>query len=185
MPSISATQFLRDQHKILKGLFRQGEVVARRAHDMEEGVMRELFAMIEIHFRMEEELFYPVVIQAASDAGRAIADDCLREHKDVLRLVHALQRRPVHDEFFATGLSNLISTAEEHLYREDNELFLLAETVLGDELYGELTSSLQTMREDLLHSPEYRDALPGLVQNPNGGEQMRKEHRRLGADKPA
>lgn len=170
---MSATQLLRDNHKIIRGLFRQFEAVDRRAHDMKSGVVKETFMMIETHLKVEETFFYPAVEEAASAIGKALAVDCRKEHEGILLLIRNLNRRDLDEENFNIGFTNLITTTEEHFEKEENDLFLLADTVLGEDLYGDLAPKMAARRKELMEQPQYMDARPEVVQMPNGGEQKR------------
>ncbi|MCM2276981.1 MAG: hemerythrin domain-containing protein [Oligoflexia bacterium] len=175
MTQLSATQVLRDNHKTIRGLFRQYEGVRRKTPEMRDGVVRELFMMLDVHFRLEEEFLYPLVAHTGSEPGTALTDDCEREHASIRALIQGLRRRGTRDEFFDTGFTNLVTTCEEHLAREEGELFLLAESELAEALSEDgLAESMENRRKALIAAPEYRDARPEVVQNPHGGEQMRK-----------
>lgn len=174
MGSISITQFFRDHHKLIRGLFRQAEAVDLRAHEMAAGVIRELLMMLEIHLKLEEEILYPFILDRASERGRALLAECLTDHRELASLVRAVRARPVDSEHFKPGLTSLIDSAEPHLEREEAEFFPLCETVLGEDLYGSLTERAISRKTEWMASPEYREAQPSVVQNPHGGEQMRK-----------
>lgn len=169
----TATQFLRDQHKILRGLFRQFEPIDHRAPEMKQGVVKEILMMIEVHFSLEEEFIYQPLMEAASDEDRVLAGECLRDHAAIRALVKVMRKKSVQEEFFNTGFLNLLQTTDEHLVREDEELFSAAERTLGS-LLDEMGPRMQERRDQLVSSPLYRDARPEIVQNPHGGEQMRK-----------
>lgn len=156
---MNATQFLRDNHKVLRGLFRQLET-ADRHPEMKDGIVREITAQFEVHSTIEEELFYPALKAALPEGEQALIDEAVAAHHDAATL---LQRLP---EF--------VSSVETHMSDEETRLFEMAEKVLGTQLET-LGQKLVARHEQLLASPKYRDARPEVVQNPNGGEQSRKQ----------
>jgi hemerythrin-like domain-containing protein len=171
MGSITATQLLRDDHKVAKGLMIQTETTETRAPEMRSGVIRELFMLLEIHTLLEEELFYPELEKYSETAALIVLS--FEDHEQVKKLIQDLRNMdPVTSEF-EDQLQELISSASFHIETEEQSLFPLAEKLLGPKL-EELGSQMHTRKEELMNSPEYRDAQPSLVQDPNGGEQMRK-----------
>ncbi|MCM2323799.1 MAG: hemerythrin domain-containing protein [Oligoflexia bacterium] len=175
MTQTSALQLLRDNHKTIRGLFRQYEGVRRKTPEMKDGVVRELFMMLDLHFRLEEEFIFPLVDRSTDDPAKAVTGDCERDHVTIRGMIEALKRRGTDNEHFDIGLTNFITACEEHFEREETELFLFAESALGERLKEtDLASVMENRRKALMGAPQYRDAKPEVVQNPHGGEQMRK-----------
>jgi hemerythrin-like domain-containing protein len=168
-----ATQLMRNNHKVLRGLFRQFEVVDRRAHEMKQGVVNEILMMLEVHFELEEEFLYPALKNSAKEHDRELADHALAQHEEIRQLMTAIRRRSIQEENFNIGALNLISTAEEHLKFEQEETYKAAEVALGS-LLDEMGPRMQARQEELIASPRYKNARPSVVQNPHGGEQKRK-----------
>lgn len=173
MKAIAATQLLRDQHKTLKGLFRQFEVVDRRAREMKAGVVREILMLLEVHFELEEQFIFPRLIEAADESGRELTAQARTDHAEVRALARVIEKRSVFDEYFNAGFLNLITTAEEHLGFEEERILALADEVLGSVL-DELGPRLQERYEYLITKPQYGESVPWVVQNPHGGEQKRR-----------
>lgn len=173
--TISATQSIRDSHKVIRGLFRQFEAVDRRAHEMKLGVVREIFMMLEIDLRVEEEILFPAITSAAGELGKGMIYDCQSEHHAIRRLIRNLERRDINEEYFNTGFANLISTAEELFKREEDDLFYLGDSVLDQETYGGLSDQIERRRQELMNLPQFKQARPEVVQMPHGGEQKRKQ----------
>lgn len=171
---MSAIQLFRDHHKTIRGLFRQLEAVDRRAHEMKAGVVRETFMELEIHFQLEEEYLYPVIESKADEEGRATLEECRGSHLGLRNRIRAMRERNIDDEYFNLGLNTLIADIEQHLEQEETALFPLAKMTLGDEQLAPMEEQIRKRHKDLMRQPRYRDALPEIVQNPNGGEQIRK-----------
>ncbi len=171
---MSAIQLFRDHHKTIRGLFRQLEAIDVRAHEMKDGVVKETFMELEIHFQLEEEYLYPVIRSKADEDGRATLEGCRGAHLALRNRIQALRERGIANEYFNMGLSTLIAEAEEHLEEEEVVLFPLAKMNLGDQVLAPLEEQIRRRHRELMLQPRYRDALPEIVQNPNGGEQMRK-----------
>lgn len=171
METVNATQFLRNDHKIVKGLFTQAEAAGLRAPEMKEGVLRELYMMLEIHTRIEEELFYPSLRERPETA--ALVEQGFDDHREAKELIGELKGIGAWDESHRNAFLELMATITTHVDTEESELFPLAERVLGASL-EDLGARMQERKSQLMESPEYRDARPEVVQDPNGGEQIRK-----------
>lgn len=171
MGSITATQLLRDDHKVIKGLIIQSETAETRAPEMRGGVIRELFMYLEIHSRLEEEHFYPELEKYPETASLIVVS--IEDHEQLKKLIQGLREMDPITAEFEDQLEELISLAPFHIETEEQSLFPLAEKLLGPRL-EELGRQMHTRKAELMKSPQYRDAQPGLVQDPHGGEQMRK-----------
>jgi hemerythrin-like domain-containing protein len=171
METINATQLLRNDHKIVKGLFRQVEGIDARAPSMKAGVLREIYMLLEIHSRLEEEIFYPAM-QDVPETSLLIGES-VDDHRAVVQMIRELKERDPSEEGFNNPLAELIAAVETHVATEESKLFKAAERVLGKKL-EEMGKQMFRMRQELMKAPEYRDAQPAQVQNPRGGEQMRK-----------
>ncbi|MGZ3687051.1 MAG: hemerythrin domain-containing protein [Bdellovibrionota bacterium] len=166
MKNTHATRLLRNDHKELTGLFRQFEAVDLRAHEMKIGVAREIFAKIEIHTRLEEEFFYPLLEDAS------LAEDALEDHREMRAQIAELFDSRADQVQFDAKMVELIETMEAHVYREENVLIPKAEEALGAALDA-LGEEMLKRKESLLKMHEFRDAHPQFAQNPHGGEQKR------------
>lgn len=125
---VSATQFLRESHRTLLGLFRQYNAVDERAHELREGTIREILGNIEVHSKIEEETFYPALAGIPDEVTQSVIADCLEDH-DVIRalLDQAKGMMPpsegVRGEDFEDIFDELIETVQEHIEIEESELF--------------------------------------------------------------
>lgn len=173
---MDAIKFLRDDHKIIKGLFRQFEAVDERAPEMKEGLVHEIFMEIEIHTQLENEFFYPELTARVDASDRGLVEQARSDHREISSTAAQLKEQNVFAEHFNDRFSELISLVEAHLGEEERTLFPLAERVLAD-VTEELCDLLMIKKEELMESPEYSDAIPEVVQNPHGGEQMRTRSR--------
>jgi iron-sulfur cluster repair protein YtfE (RIC family) len=174
MEKLRATQLLRDDHKRITGLFRQIESVDLRAPDMKRGVRDQIFMELEVHGRIEEELFYPQLLNSAtSEDIKGRVTTAMNDHIDISTLIAELRKVDIDDEQFILKFSDLIETVEPHLTLEEADLFHEAERLLGDRL-EELGIQMQLRRQALIEQPRFEGARAFEVQNPRGGEQKRR-----------
>jgi hypothetical protein len=171
MTNVNATQFLRDDHRTIRGLFSQFEAVDARAPEMKDGVCREILMKLEIHQKVETELFYPAAMELLDKEGQALVQRSLDEHGALERLLGEIRGMERNDPRLNPSMAELIESVELHVEEEERDLFPLLDRMEG--MGGDLTERMESRMQELLSSPEYRDALPEKVQNPNGGEQKR------------
>lgn len=176
-----ATRLLRDDHKTLRGLFRQLEAMENgRAQEMRPGVESEILMLLFVHSRLEEELFYPSLNDFFADQVlpediRAHLHESQDDHqimKDLSRRLREQGDRGARKELF----DELIQACESHLEREERELlpFVEKDSTQDPERWKTLGSHMERLKAELVNLPEFRQALPEHVQNPHGGEQKRK-----------
>lgn len=167
-------RFLMDDHKRIKGLFRQIEAVDSRAHIMKAGVCREIFMELEIHTEIEESFFYPTLQDTlVSTTLKAMVNECQFDHNSVKTMIDELRAMDVYSENFDDRMDDLILEVEQHIDKEESELFSTAQDFAFDAI-EQLCDRMKETRETLLKSPQYKDAQPNLVQDPSGGEQKRR-----------
>lgn len=169
----TATRILRDDHKRLEGLFRQYEAIGSRAPEMKQGVVREIFMELEVHSKIEEDIFYPAFELVTDTEGQALIAQSLEDHDQVSQKIIELKDLEMGDEELDSRLAELISDVEDHMEREETELLPRAERILWSEM-EKLGIQMEKRQAELMASPEYDLSRPETVQNPHGGEQMRK-----------
>lgn len=169
----NAVQILRDDHKRVRGLFRQFEAADMRAHEMESGVASQIFMELEIHFHVEQEVFYPAYRDVADVDGKLWTDQAWDEHQSMQAMIDELRKLDVDNESYRAKFRRLIDAAELHMGEEEDRIFPTAEVLLEKYLMG-LGDKITALRNEYLNFPQYRSAHPEFVQDPHGGEQKRK-----------
>jgi hypothetical protein len=169
----SITQQIRDDHKKAIGLFTQALATEVRATEMHGPVARELLAELEIHARLEEELFYPALEERLPLQSKTYVTGARAAHEDARALIERLKALDTESDHFLAGIEELRGLILQHMQEEERLLLPEADKALGQQL-GELGERYRSRREDLLNSAEFAPARPEEAQDPNGGEQMRK-----------
>jgi hemerythrin-like domain-containing protein len=167
-------RFLMDDHKRMKGLFRQFDNVDERAHVMKAGVCEEIFMELEIHTEVEEEFFYPTLQDTLkSTTLKAMVEECTADHEQVKTMIEELKTMGVYSEYFDERMGDLIVEVEQHIDKEESELFSTARDFAFDAI-EQICDRMAETRAALLKSPKYQNAQPRIVQDPSGGEQKRR-----------
>lgn len=179
---MDAIKILRDDHKVIRGLFRQFEGVILRAPEMKRGVVLECLMQLEVHQAIEQGLFYPAFDSRAQQASdtltRSLVGKFHEAHAAIQADIAQLRSMPVTAEGFDDEMRVLVANAEDHFSDEEDTMFRLAEDMLGEDLLRQLAESMEAQKHKLMSHPRYRDALPEVAQNPRGGEQKRRVNQR-------
>ena len=133
---MNAVKMLKDDHEKVKGLFRQYEGAGERAHQKKQQLAQEIFTELELHSKLEEEIFYPAAKAKGSKDLKEVVDEGLEEHHVVDTLIQELKAMDLstsHDQYEAK-IKVLIENVEHHIEEEEGELLPEAEKKLGKEV---------------------------------------------------
>ena len=116
-----ATALLRADHQSVKKMFSEYE-------DLEnETEKRELFdkikAELTVHAAIEEEIFYPALLEVEDEECQDLLKEAHEEHKIVKTLLEELSGMDVSDEQFDAKVKVLGENVEHHAEEEQNEMF--------------------------------------------------------------
>lgn len=131
---MDAVQMLTDDHSKVKDLFKEYEEAGENAHQKKRGIVEKVFQELEVHTKLEEEIFYPAYRSKADEEGQDLLRESLEEHHVVDVLMAEMKRlkpdNPEHEAKFKVLMENVKHHAEE----EEKEMFPNARKKLRDEL---------------------------------------------------
>ena len=114
-------------------------------------IMREL----ELHNRVEEEVFYPAVRRAverqAHKKGAAVMRAAWQEHRNVKEHLARVKESRAQDDRLTAHIDALMQRVQRHVQTEERDLFPLAHALLGDEGLMRLRQDLRERQEELEH----------------------------------
>lgn len=145
-----ATDLLRADHRRVNGLFHQYEM----SHDrgaVRVSLMQQICAELEMHARLEEELFYPAVKAKVNESVCEKIDNGIKEHQRMKDLIAQMRRMTVDNAFFIPTVEQLRACVEHHIQEEEREALPVAEEQCGEELQ-ELGAQIQQRKQDLMNS---------------------------------
>ena len=114
----SATDILRADHREVERLFTQYEDADGDAQSRLV-LMRTLCMQLELHDRVEREVFYPAAVHVMPDAVAAAA----QEHDELMQIVNGLRERSTCDRDCDEAIANLRTLVDRHVHVEETELF--------------------------------------------------------------
>jgi len=130
---MKGTQLLKKDHATVKTLFRDFGRTTNRAERRREQLLDRIAAELEIHTKIEEEIFYPAV-KDASTAGARLVAEAQEEHQEVDRLVAKAQGLPIGSDDVTATVKEIRDAVVHHATEEEQEMFPLAERSLRNRL---------------------------------------------------
>jgi hemerythrin superfamily protein len=115
----NATQVLRQDHKKVEGLFKKFEQA--RGGASKRRIAEQAMTELEIHAKIEEEIFYPAVKSELDEAG--LVEEAKQEHQTVKQLIRELKTMDAEDEEFESKFSELVDNVKHHVEEEQGEMF--------------------------------------------------------------
>ena len=119
-----ATDVLAAQHVVIRELFANYRTLAGTtgvSADQRRTNAADLCALLSIHQRVEDELFYPVARDALWDV--ALLDEAVADHAIVVELIDALASMPPHEAPFGATMTILEEYVVLHFKEEEGRIF--------------------------------------------------------------
>lgn len=170
---LSATDYIRDEHKKLIGLFRQFEAITRRAGEMRTGVINEIFLEMAVHNRLCNELFYPFLRARVNQTIAISISQSAEAHLRANRIIQRVKKIGGNHDLFNQLFGDFIDEVTIHIEDEEAVILPAAEKLNREELEN-LGEQMLLYRNEIYSAPQFADARSEIVQNPHGGEQKRK-----------
>jgi hemerythrin-like domain-containing protein len=140
---------LKEDHQRVKKAFKQAEKLhEQEAHDELQALVEQTCAEVEVHARLEEELFYPAAREAVKDED--LIEEAEVEHGSAKALIAQLRELPADDPKFMATFTVLGEYLKHHIKEEENELFEQIGSGRSKVQWEELQQQMLTMRESLM-----------------------------------
>ena len=156
---------LRLDHQRFRQLLSQLETVAENVNSGDAGAEDRLFCMIEylkdypheVHHPIEDLVFAQVLEKALSEAQRNIITDNAREHRALERETEALFNNiGAADALNSSQIAAYIAHQNEHMDREERDVFPLAEEILTRDDLSILEEQHGRLHDPLFDAAERR-----------------------------
>jgi iron-sulfur cluster repair protein YtfE (RIC family) len=142
---MNAFELLKQDHKKVSGIFEKLEPTTERGVKTREDLFAQLKQELDIHARIEEEIFYPSIKDA--EETHDITLEAFEEHHVVKQLLAELEELPVDDETWGAKLKVLQENVEHHVEEEETEMFPSAREVLSKEQIEELGTRMEAAKQ--------------------------------------
>jgi hemerythrin-like domain-containing protein len=148
---MNAVELLKDDHDKVKELFREYEAAGERAFKRKKGIAENVFSELEVHTKVEEEIFYPAVRAKSDKEGKELVAESIEDHQAVEALIEELKTMDPKDEEYDDLFQELMDSVEQHIETEESELMPKAEEKLSATL-DNLGAQIQERKEGLMAS---------------------------------
>lgn len=146
---MDAIKMLKDDHSKVKGLIREYADAGDDAYKAKQEIADQVFAELEVHTTLEEEIFYPAVKAKTDDAGRFHVAEGMEEHHVVKILIAELRALTPEDEAFGAKFKVLSENVSHHIKEEEDELLPDAKKKLGHDGIEVLGEQMDSRRQEL------------------------------------
>ena len=143
---MKATELLRSAHQLFRRLFAEHR---GSSPEKKREIFRTLKKELEIHAKIEEELFYPAVVKLRSGEARAIVRDGLEEHQALEGMLAEIDQMDELDQRYDERIAALSESLELHLRDEEERIFAQAVSHLSEARLEKIGSDMQARREKL------------------------------------
>lgn len=114
----SATQLIRRDHKKVDGLFNKFEE-AKKA-DAKKRICEQVIEELEIHTKLEEEIFYPAVRKHLGE--EEMLEEAKQEHQRAKEIMRELKKMNAEDDQLEGKFSELVDVVTHHVEEEQGEM---------------------------------------------------------------
>lgn len=140
-------QLLKNDHREVKKMFRDYEKATDTRKKQE--IAEKVFMELEVHAKIEEEIFYPAVREQAKEETKKVVAEGVEEHHVVDVLIRELRRLDARQEEFDAKFKVLTENVEHHIEEEEAEMLPDAEKTLKSDL-DEIGQKMMARKEKLL-----------------------------------
>lgn len=142
---MNAFNLLKSDHEKVAGILTSIEETTERASKGREELFTRLKEELDLHAKIEEEIFYPALEEA--DETREVTLEAYEEHRLVKQLLAELEMEPKNTEEWTAKFTVLKENIEHHVEEEEGEMFKQARKVLSDDEIETLGNRLQEAKK--------------------------------------
>ena len=142
---MNAVTLLEDDHRKVKKLLAEGEETSERAEKTREELYATLRREMEVHERIEEQIFYPAL--KAHPKARAIVLEGFEEHHVADEIMSELGQTDVTDETWAAKFKVMKESIEHHIEEEEDTMFKEAKSAFDDQELDDLGARMMELKQ--------------------------------------
>jgi len=142
---MNAFNLLKSDHEKVAGILTSIEETTERAAKGREELFARLKQELDLHAKIEEEIFYPALEE--SEETREVTLEAYEEHRLVKQLLAELEVEPKDTEEWTAKFTVLKENIEHHVEEEEGEMFKQARKVLSEDEIETLGNRLQEAKK--------------------------------------
>lgn len=143
---MNAFNLLKTDHEKVAGILASIEETTERAVKGREELFSRLKEELDLHAKIEEEIFYPALEEA--EETREVTLEAYEEHRLVKQLLAELEAEPKDTEEWTAKFTVLKENIEHHVEEEEGEMFKKARQILTEDEVETLGDRLQAAKGD-------------------------------------
>lgn len=118
---MDAISLLKRDHKKVESLFKEFEQAGKKAKSTRKRIVKKIVKELSLHAALEEQLFYPVVQEAAK--ANELALRAMEQHELVKVLLGQLDTMSPDEDRFQARVTVLIENVRAHVKEEETQMF--------------------------------------------------------------
>lgn len=147
---MEATKLLKMDHRRVKLLFERYDALGDRAMESRQKIFDQLYAELDVHTKIEEELFYPRARSLRSEELHELVAESIQEHIVIRTLLSDLKGLSPEVEEFDAKMSVLKENVLHHAVEEEEaKFFPLFNAEVSLEEREELGRKLEARKDSL------------------------------------
>jgi hemerythrin-like domain-containing protein len=142
---MDALTLLKEDHDRVRKILDEGEDTTERAEKTRTELFTKLKSELEIHERIEEEVFYPALKE--HPRAKELALEGYEEHHVVDQILSELEQTPVTDETWTAKFKVAKENLEHHIEEEEGEMFKAARQAFSREELEDIGARMMEIKE--------------------------------------
>jgi hemerythrin superfamily protein len=157
---MDALTLLEQDHQKVKKLMGEIEKTTERGVKTREELFTKLVHELTVHEKIEEQIFYPAVKDAAKTKKlEEIVTESFEEHHFVNVVIAEIQATPFEAEEWAAKFSVMMENIEHHAFEEEEgEMFPKVRKLFSKSELEELGAQMEELKTQLIESPQEQPA---------------------------
>ena len=125
MPNKDAIQVLEEDHVKVEKAFEQFEKLGEEDSEQKQQIVSMVLSDLKVHTVIEEELFYPRLLEALSDDDEIedLLDEAEVEHTSAKELIAQIEAMDPEERLYDAKFTVLCEYVKHHVKEERNEIF--------------------------------------------------------------
>jgi uncharacterized membrane protein len=146
----NAVAMIKEDHRRVEGLYQDYQRLDGQPAE-QRPVVEHICQDLEIHAKLEEDIFYPAVQSHVPADGPDLVAEAIKEHGEMKRLISQLQSGGLTGADYNKIVHQLMRDVQHHVREEEEEMLPRAEQQLSHSL-EQLGMQMQQRRQELLEA---------------------------------
>ena len=157
---MDALTLLEQDHQKVKKLMGEIEKTTERGVKTREELFTKLVQELTVHEKIEEQIFYPAVKDAAKTKKlEEIVTESFEEHHFVNVVIAEIKETPFEAEEWAAKFSVMMENVQHHAFEEEEgEMFPKVRKLFSKSELEELGAQMEDLKTQLIESPQEQPA---------------------------